>query len=523
MKKYIIALSIFAATLSSCEEFLDVEPVGKMIPTQVEEFANLLHYSYTYSWNYKDNNGGSQLISLADNIEMTDNYIQYEFSPQYVNLDRFAAYAFRQPYQDPTMPDYYLEYGGYKSVAYFNNVIDGVKGIDGGAESTTGKEVMAQAYFGRAWTFLHLAITYGPMYDPAVTNDTRVLPYRTASVPTVANPDLSTTQEMFDLAKSDLEIAIENCPDVSSSPVRANKTAALATLAELYMYQGDWENMYLYAKQAWDAALATKGSIDNLFYDYNTLSYIEPTPMPVPTYPEIDVRTILQISSEDSNHDETYNKENIIYRSTPSHIGLARPNTEYISLFEDGDMRKEMFFLTDLGYTKTLTGLGDGGSDLVITDGFSTYDFRHEKMTANLGISSPTLILTLAEAAARTGKDAEALGYLNSFRKYRYTTQTATLATLTGDNLLEEILAERRRELPIVSCQHYWDLKRYAKEDASKPWVKKSITRTIMGETVTSDINGSDYILTIANSYIEFNPSWGLTINTETYYPYTYL
>ena len=42
--KYIFAATL-AATLASCDNFLDVKPVGKMIPTEVSQFENILNNS----------------------------------------------------------------------------------------------------------------------------------------------------------------------------------------------------------------------------------------------------------------------------------------------------------------------------------------------------------------------------------------------------------------------------------------------------------------------------------------------
>ena len=37
--KYLPLISILA--LASCDDYLDVKPMGKLIPTQVEEFENI--------------------------------------------------------------------------------------------------------------------------------------------------------------------------------------------------------------------------------------------------------------------------------------------------------------------------------------------------------------------------------------------------------------------------------------------------------------------------------------------------
>mgnify|MGYP002546517102 CR=1 FL=1 len=67
------------------------------------------------------------------------------------------------------------------------------------------------------------------------------------------------------------------------------------------------------------------------------------------------------------------------------------------------------------------------------------------------GFSYPELLLMRAEAYARNSRKTEALSDLNTLRKYRYdntqgSTDLPNGAALTEDQLLEEILKERRRE-----------------------------------------------------------------------------
>lgn len=48
--KYLFLISI---AFTSCSDFLDVKPIGKLIPTEIEEFENLLNNESTikyHSW-----------------------------------------------------------------------------------------------------------------------------------------------------------------------------------------------------------------------------------------------------------------------------------------------------------------------------------------------------------------------------------------------------------------------------------------------------------------------------------------
>ena len=45
--KYLLPLVLLGATVASCDDYLDVKPVGKMIPTEVSQFENLLNNTNT--------------------------------------------------------------------------------------------------------------------------------------------------------------------------------------------------------------------------------------------------------------------------------------------------------------------------------------------------------------------------------------------------------------------------------------------------------------------------------------------
>ena len=68
-----------------CHDFLDVKPVGKLIPTEVEEFENILNNTYTVDWYYMDNNKGTLLASLGDNLQISENSANYNTLPIRLN------------------------------------------------------------------------------------------------------------------------------------------------------------------------------------------------------------------------------------------------------------------------------------------------------------------------------------------------------------------------------------------------------------------------------------------------------
>ena len=224
MKAKLLTISLMVGLFMGCHDFLDVKPVGKLIPTEVEEFENILNNTYTVDWYYMDNNKGTLLASLGDNLQISENSANYNYTATHPNINRYAAYTFKLPYGNPEKPDYFWEWGTYRAVGLLNNVIDGVNDVKNEKTAKLAEELSAQARAARAWSYLTMAMIYGPVYDPAGANDTKTIPYRTAASPTEANPALSTTAEVFGLAKAVLNKIII-LAEVHVHRTSANRTA----------------------------------------------------------------------------------------------------------------------------------------------------------------------------------------------------------------------------------------------------------------------------------------------------------
>lgn len=516
MKNFKYIILAVAGLLSACSDYLDVKPVGKMIPTEVAQFENLLNNTNTLNYFMKDNNNGCFYAYMGDNLKLSENQANYQYISTFPNLDRLAGYIFYEPVMSPLSTPMCWSYGIYRPVGYFNNVIDGVGDID--SETEYAKGVIAQARAGRAWIFMNAALTYGPMYDPNGANDAKVIPYRTNSDPTVGNGDRNTTAEMFALAKADLDYACENCPASLVNPSRADKACAYALRAEYYMYVRDWAHMLEDCQTAWELSLANNGSVDNMIYNLNDFYYeavgeINPEPGCSPEY-------YMTLRGPDTKFEQTGNRENLLYRYCPVGQGVSNhyPSNDWQANFDqEKDLRWKLFAFIVPGYSTTVGGVKH-------EDGNQRAYYRDGEMNTTCAITHPLLLLMKAEAEARTNALRMALDDLNLLRKYRYSniadTDLANGSTLTQDQLLNEILNERRREQPICSYQRTVDLKRYA-FDSGKPWSKATITHKIGEKAYSKPITDKYYqSLPIDNAILEYNPQWGIAQTETSYTPY---
>ena len=432
----------------SCSNFLDVEPMGKLIPEEVEDYENLLNNLNTINYFLLYNNT-CYLATLGDNLEISENQARYQYNDiGYSAINTYTSYTFQQPYYDLNASDFYWD-NAYETIGIYNSLINGVNDVATESNSAVANSLIAQAKAARAWTYLNLGLVYGPMYNPNGTNDTQTIPYRTESQPLVANPDRATTAELFQYVKQDIDDALTGIPETVGNPCRFGLPALHMLMSYYYMYMRDWNNMLTYANMAWDEVLAQRGSVEAMLYNFNNFSYDLDESVVIGD-DEVNPKVDLALQGEDNLIGQTTHRENIMYRKAAI-------------------KRYDLFALRDNGFSSEINGE-------TYSDGLRIYYFRDEKMLSNEGYTTSELLLLRAEAYARTGALTEALNALNLLRQFRYkgtTTAETDLpngASLTQDELLEEILNERRRELPIGTYQHFLDIKRYAL-DTGKPYL----------------------------------------------------
>ncbi len=500
-------LAVFTL-FTSCQKFLDVAPKGKLIPAEIADFDHLLDNTDIVALGpFLDNNGGSSLGFFTDNISLSDplGKIAYKASSN-PNIDRYYSYISREPYKNPNFSDYYWELGTYRTMKYFNNVIDGVNAVKNAGNEADANAVIAQALVNRAWGYFHTTLVFGPVYKPGGNNSTKVLPYITSADIATPMPDLSTQEEVFAKVLQDLHTALPNIPAITNYPSRPNKVTAQTMLAYYHLFTQKYDSVVYYANLAWTAA--TAGGIDNVLYDYNTFSYSTPaTPL-----------TSAMVSPDGKLQLPT-NREIMFFRNPDNGAGRtpsSYPSDDFIALFDQAnDLRVKYFLLSAPGYKTTYNGITyDDGNRLQYYRGATGTGGIRTQMTA--GFTYPELLLMRAEGYARTNKLAEAITDLNTLRKYRYKTGTPLLTVGTQDQVISQVLDERRRELPVGHIKRFMDLKRLCL-DSGKPWGKTKITHLVGTDTYEAAIDSHFFVLPISNTVLVFNPQWGIPLDTRPF------
>lgn len=504
MKKILYITLMMSIVLTSCSDFLDVKPAGKLIPAtgDVKSFDRLLNNTATIQY---DNSGGSFLYYLCDDVEISDNQATYVWVDGHANIPYYFAYVFKMPYNNPNTTDGFWNSGIYKAAEYFNACIDGVNRVRTPAVESEASVTVAQATIARAWLYFNAALCYGPMYKPGGDNSMKVIPYRTTSDVTASMDGLSTTQEIFDRVLSDIHASLPYLPENPSFNTRFGKIQAYAFLANYHLFTQKYDSVAYYADKALTLAAQQKGSMDNLFYNMNLFTWSPD----VSSNPDLRVNSLVVTNQGSDPLTATYGREMCLYRVSASldsrFSTMAYPSTEFLGLFDAiTDLRRQYFYFEYNGNKGTLPVPYDDGRRIL--------SYHGSKAATTSGYSYPEILLMRAEGRARTNNLAGALEDLEYLFKFRHTTGTQ-FPTISGqDNIIQEVINERRRELPIGSPKRFYDLKRFCAE-TGKPWCKTSITHTVNGIAHTANADSDYFRLPISNDILRWNPQWEIPMN----------
>lgn len=424
-------------TMSACDNFLDITPTGKVIAETGDEYRALLTYEYKYFT--KDR----YMTTLR-----TDEMLMDKVKTSSTDLDAYLdLWRWKDDNPSPTT-SYFSWRSYYHSVYIANYIIQNQKKI----KEATAQEIsqlVGEAYMMRAYCHFLLVNLYAEPYTHCTPSQTRGVPML-LEADVNAIPGSSSVETVYNQILSDLDNA-EQYLNVEEWELgknyRFNITSVQALRARTYLYMGRWS----------DALEASK----EVLSVYNEL--------------------------EDMNNSTTLPNS---YKSKESIVALERfssnlytavdmPASEFISLYRSGDQRRTKYFKR---VTSSTYSLLKGRSD-EFSCSFRTAEFY----------------LTAAEAAARLGHTTDAINYLTPLMTKRlnasaYEATTALIGTMTEEELIQEILDERARELAFEGHRWY-DLRR-----TSQP----ALTRVYDGTTYT--LLPEQYTMRFPSEAVEANP-----------------
>lgn len=399
--------------LVSCDNFLDIQPTGKVIAKTYDEYRALITDVYN---NFPDDRS----LTTLRTDEMT-------LDPSVTTAEDLSSYLEIWTWQDVAQDENTASYSWrrfYHNIYIANYIIEHERDITEGTTAEI-KQLVGEAYMMRAYSHFILVNMFGKPY-------TKCDPTTTLAVPLSTEADVdktlsrSTVGTVYTQIVNDIEAAKTylNVDEWEAQlRYRFNTLSADALEARVRLYMGDWTGALKAAK----AVVEAHPSLENLTSSTFTM----------PDY---------YLSNEAIVCLEQVMKS--------AYKGIGMPNVAFIQSYRTGDMRKSRFFKAQTSRLYTLT---KGGDQL------SRSTFR-----------SAEFYLTAAEAAARLNDKEMAMEYLKPIIETRYMTalQPTIISELQekdADQLVDAILDERAHELCFEG--HRWfDLRRTTQPEITKAY-----------------------------------------------------
>jgi hypothetical protein len=431
-----LALSFFTILLS-CKKIIKVAPAGDQI-IRSTVFTDDSYATSALTGIYSElsangaSNGGSASISMLSG-----------FSADEFDIHTTAG-DYAQFYANALTPDNTNISGiwnlCYKIIYMANDIIEGL-GNSTGMSETVKNQLTGEAKFLRAFAHLYLTSLFGDV--PVVT---------TTDVDVTRNLSRSAQSDVYLQIESDLVAAKELLPESYSQffgeRVRANKYAAIALLARLYLYKKDWPR----AEQESTRIIEKENQYELL----NELNAV---------FLKNSKEAIWQLIPR-----EKLSPDGFILTSVP---GFASLSETLVNTFEASDQRKAKWAGTFVS-----PALDTFYYPFKYKVKIATVESKYVEYSMVLRLAEQYLIR--AEARARQNKLTGINSAEADINKIRNRAGLLNTTASTEEGMLDEILLQRRLEL-FSEWGHRWiDLTRTGKAtailDPIKPqWKETSV------------------------------------------------
>ncbi len=427
--------------LSSCDDYLNIEPKGKRIPKALADYEAFLRYEY----------GTHRLPVQQANYLLNDQYLTNSYASYYpmykanYNWDEETDRAYWNNSDEGT---YYVAYGAINTC---NLILEDVPNTTEGTDKEKA-EVMAYAKVLRAMNYFNLANYYANTYEASTAATKLSVPLITSSLQDAAYRQ-ATIQEIYEFILNDLNGALADLPDMGTTILHPGKGACYAMLARTYLQMMDYDK----ALENANKALAINDKLVDWvsFYEENKGKIDQEN-----VYPSLPTPL-----GFDCVENYNFNFGVSSYSSTISKIPVARA-----AGFEDGDT----YFLSNWKQR---------------TQGTETF---YQGMTnGNInegGMRTVEQYLIKAECLARKGQISEAMDVLNQVRKtYILPEKYQPLAAATEAEAIASIRQAKDNQL-IFSIVPFADARRYNAEGTYACTLTKKVDGKQVSLTPTSHL-----------------------------------
>ena len=454
--KYILYFLAFAATFitfSCSKDYLETNPSDSVSSTVVESSTTNLMvalngvHRYLYAGSFYNNQGSmGQGTSIIMNDLLGEDYLA-------TGSNWFGSvYQWRDHRNVNSIFDYTIWQFYYGLIGDVNAIIGAVDKASGLEEEK--KILKGESFAYRAWSYFYLVQYFAKPYSSANLNEPGViLREKSGDVEPKAR---STVQQVYQRINADLDSAIENLAD---DPARNNVShldlsVAQGLKARVALVQGDWAKaaeMAAKSRAAYklmDVALYKAG-----FSDYNNPEWIWGS------HQASDANSFFSsFMAYCGNFSSTHN------RTVPKVISINLYNQ-----INATDVRKTLFDPTGTDQSFPVPTSGSIRRRYMqrkfLVPGTTYVPSQYFTVSgSSIGdvplMRAAEMYLIEAEAKARLGNEGPAKQVLFELAKAR--DAAYTLSTKTGQDLIDEILLQRRIELWGEGFR-FFDLKRLGK------------------------------------------------------------
>lgn len=415
MKKiHNIAIYVAAITLifgTGCKKgFLEVLPTTSIKASEAFTSPERIAAGLTGLYDLTTNSAYTHDMILTSDVKGSDVLIVSGAG----NYNRFVTgYQFTQTFSSAEPSNYWTQ--AYRIIAGCNQFelnipLSPLTDAQKTAYLAETRALRAEAYF-------NLVRWYGKPYtlDPEALGVPVVLaPLGPNDVP----PLRSKVKDVYTQILSDMTFAENNIPTNKTSIYRFTKAAVQGYLARIYLTMGNYQQASRYAKLARVGKPLSTGAALLTGFNNPTSEWIY----------AINVRT-----------DDNQGFLNVHSFYDPYDIGYSsfRAADNFFNSFAANDIRKQQFLVNGV------LGARRGSEGYLI----NKFDFRSTAATNTVLIRSSEMFLIEAEAEAMIGGANEAAAKLALQAVQARSIPGAPISLNTGQALIQEILAERGKEL----------------------------------------------------------------------------
>lgn len=385
--------------LSACDNYLDIKPVGTVIPETLKEYRALLTKAYS---RIPSSRG---LASIASNeVKLNTEDFNYK---NYYEIHDWAAKIIQN-----SSVNFDFDWAIYYEIIFYcNNIIDAADEITKGTPQTV-NQLVGEAYLLRAYCHFNLVNLFGKPYTQEGGPEA-------LAVPLALKNDLETalskssvetvyTQILNDIKTAKGLVTTETAE--ASYSYRFNTLNLLAFKTRVQLYMGKWNDAYTTAEEV----LAIKSTLE----DYNA-----ETPALANLYTSVENLMALEKNMKSSYTNATFASDALLAQ------------------YSDHDLRKALFF--DAEGTSIKSGKDEFKTTFRTSEVYLTDAEAAAHIDGKLDAAKTRLLALMVK---RYSPEA-------------YTAKETAVNAMDQAALIEEIANERMRELAFEG--HRWfDLRR---------------------------------------------------------------